>query len=208
MRANPRWRNLAEMERLFAESRQAAATRRRGLDRRPRRTRGAKAAVVALVVSTFAGGIVAEAHGPGLRTGEAAPRAERCPVPKLFRRAFAAASRDTGVPVSLLAAMAYEESRMKPDARSRKGAVGLLQLMPGTARELEADASDPAENMRAGAAYLARMLERFGDDLDLALAAYNAGPNAVAEAGGAPSLETLAYVANVKARAAASEGCR
>ena len=52
------------------------------------------------------------------------------------------------------------------------------------------------------------MLERFGDDVDLALAGYNAGPTAVAEAEGSPSLETLAYVANVKARAAALDGCR
>ena len=96
---------------------------------------------------------------------------------------------------------------MNPDARSRKGAVGLLQLMPATARELGADPNVPRENVRAGARYLARMLALFRGDVDVALAAYNAGPAAVASAGGRPSLETLAYVANVMARAAHLQGC-
>ena len=208
MPGRPASRNLSEIERSFAESRRAAAARRRGRERRPHTRRMAKALLVAVTVFAFAGGIVAEAHGPGPHTNAAVAPAERCPIPRELRRAFLAASEETGVPLSLLAAMAHEESQMNPNARSRKGAVGLLQLMPGTARELDADPTDPTENVRAGAAYVARMLEWFGDDLDLALAAYNAGPNAVAEAEGAPSLETLAFVANVKARALDTEGCR
>lgn len=97
---------------------------------------------------------------------------------------------------------------MDPDARSRAGAHGLLQLMPATARELDIDAAIPSENVRAGARYVARMLERFDGDLTLALAAYNAGPSAVVRAGGAPTLETLAYVLNVEARASALASCR
>ena len=122
--------------------------------------------------------------------------------------AFAAASRETGVPLSLLVAMAYEESQMNPNARSRAGAHGLLQLMPATARELALDARVPKDNILGGARYLRNMLDRFDGNLDLALAAYNAGPGAVEKAGAAPTLETLAYVENVKARSATLSSCR
>jgi soluble lytic murein transglycosylase-like protein len=132
----------------------------------------------------------------------------RCPIPKAFRRAFVAAARESRLQVALLVAVAEEESEMNPNARSRKGAIGLLQLMPSTAAELEADATVPRENIRAGARYLRALLTRFGGDVDLALAAYNAGPAAVARADGPPSLETAAYVANVRARAAWHANCR
>jgi soluble lytic murein transglycosylase-like protein len=79
--------------------------------------------------------------------------------------------------------------------------------MPGTARELALDPDHPPSNVLAGARYLRLMLERF-HSTDLALAAYNAGPNAVERAKGPPSLETMAYVANVKARAAALGSCK
>jgi soluble lytic murein transglycosylase-like protein len=95
---------------------------------------------------------------------------------------------------------------MDPEARSHAGAQGLLQVMPATAAELGADASVPAANVLAGSRYLERMIDRFGDQ-SLALAAYNAGPSAVERAGGAPTNETLAYVANVQARQAALSAC-
>ena len=98
-----------------------------------------------------------------------------------FRAAFATASAQTGVPLSLLVATAYEESRMNPNAHSGAGATGLLQLMPATARELRLDGDDPGANVLAGARYLRQMIDRFGS-LDLALAAYNAGPSAVEDA--------------------------
>ena len=88
------------------------------------------------------------------------------------------------------------ESRFQPTATSSAGAQGLLQLMPTTAAELKLDAQDPTSNVLAGARYLQRLLERF-HSTDLALAAYNAGPTAVARVGGAPNNETLTYVANV-----------
>ncbi|HVL39761.1 MAG TPA: lytic transglycosylase domain-containing protein, partial [Fimbriimonadaceae bacterium] len=99
----------------------------------------------------------------------------------------------------LLDALVAEESAYDPNARSRAGAMGLSQLMPGTARELGvADPFDPAQNLRGGAKYLAQMLQRFGD-LRLALAAYNAGPGAVEKAGLAvpPYRETQEYVERV-----------
>ena len=96
---------------------------------------------------------------------------------------------------------------MNPAAESAAGAHGLLQLMPATARELRLDGDDPATNVLAGARYLRQMLDRFGS-LDLALAAYNAGPTAVERAGQAPSLATLRYVDNIEARAALLVSCR
>ena len=129
-----------------------------------------------------------------------------CPIPRPFRNAFVSASRETGVPLSLLVAVAYEESRMDPSARSNAGAEGLLQVMPATAAEVDADASAPRANILAGARYLERMMIRFGD-VGLALAAYNAGPSAVERAGGAPTPETSSYVANVQARAATLSVC-
>ena len=79
--------------------------------------------------------------------------------------------------------------------------------MPGTAAELRVDADVPAANVLGGARYLRAQLDRFGST-DLALAAYNAGPTAVARRGGAASTETLSYVANVTARWRALVGCR
>ena len=111
------------------------------------------------------------------------------------------------MPLSLLVATAYEESRMDPAALSGAGARGLLQLMPGTARALRLDGDDPATNVLAGARYLRELLNRFAS-VELALAAYNAGPTAVERAGGAPTVATLRYVKNVEARADRLMGCR
>jgi soluble lytic murein transglycosylase-like protein len=204
------WRNLAEMDLVFARSRRRAAARRLGAPVRRSQTWGAaRALAVAVAVFAVAGALVAEAETPAGKRGakQSSPAPSACPIPDAFRPAFAVAARQTRIPLSLLVAVAYEESRMDPHARSHKGAQGLLQLMPATARELEADAAVPKENVLAGARYLERMLDRFDGNVDLALAAYNAGPAAVTKAGGAPSLETLAYVLNVKARAATLAAC-
>lgn len=204
------WRNLAEMDASFSQSRRRALARRaRGLRHRSRASQATRALVVAGAAFAVAGGIVAEAETPARKRAneQAAAVARKCPVPERLRPAFVAASRETGVPLALLVAMAYEESRMDPKARSHAGAQGVLQLMPATARELEADVRVPRENILAGARYLDRMLARFDGNVDLALAAYNAGPAAVARAGRAPSLETLSYVLNVRARAKTLTAC-
>src|SRR5205814_351018 len=121
--------------------------------------------------------------------------------------AFRTASRDTGLPLSLLAAVAWEESRMDPRALSAAGAQGLLQVMPRTARSLATRPGGPNADILVGARYLDQLLNRFDGNLELALVAYNAGPTAVEKIGGAPSLETLRYAKNVEARAAALAAC-
>ncbi len=107
-----------------------------------------------------------------------------------------------GLPAPLLEAVMAVESNFDPLAISEKGAEGLMQLMPGTARELEvSDARDPAQNIDGGARYLRQLHDRFGNDLVQVLAAYNAGPEAVKRSGGAvPAIpETQAYVRKVLA---------
>ena len=130
----------------------------------------------------------------------------RCPLPDRYRSAFEAAARDTRLPVALLVSVARVESNLDHRARSPAGARGLLQVMPPTAAELRLDPDRPASNVLAGARYLKQMLAAF-DSADLALAAYNAGPGAVARAGGAPGAETLTYVANVTRLWQRLQGC-
>lgn len=101
----------------------------------------------------------------------------------------------------LVQAVVQVESGYNVRALSSKGAIGLMQLMPDTARELGVrDPWDPAQNVRGGARYLKQQLQRFGGDLQLALAAYNAGPGAVSRYGAIPPYaETRNYVRKVLA---------
>ena len=104
------------------------------------------------------------------------------------------AARLHGVPEELFARLVQQESGWNPRAKSHKGAMGLAQLMPGTARALGVDAWDPMQNLEGGARYLARQYQEFGS-WRLALAAYNAGPQAVKKHGGVPPFrETKNYV--------------
>ncbi len=112
------------------------------------------------------------------------------------------AAKQNRIDPGLIAAVIRAESNGYPRAVSRKGARGLMQLMPATARRLGVkSAFDPRENIRAGAAYLAELAERFGEtNPDLILAAYNAGEHAVEEHGGVPPYrETRDYVRRVLA---------
>jgi len=112
------------------------------------------------------------------------------------------AAKQHRIDPALIAAVIRAESNGFPRAVSRKGARGLMQLMPATARRLGVkSAFDPRENIRAGAAYLAELAERFGEtNADLILAAYNAGEHAVEEHGGVPPYrETRDYVRRVLA---------
>ena len=131
----------------------------------------------------------------------------RCPIPQEFRRAFEAATRDTGLPLPLLVAVGEIESNFRADAVSPAGARGLLQLMPTTAAELRLDPDHPPSNVLAGARYLKQLLDRFRST-NLALAAYNAGPTAVTRAGGVLTPGIQAYVENVTARWRSLAGCR
>lgn len=112
----------------------------------------------------------------------------------------ARAAADTGLPEDLLHAVVQAESNYDYLAVSPKGAVGLMQLMPGTARQYGvADARDPQANLMAGARYLRDLLAQFNNDLPVALAAYNAGPGAVQKSRNAvpPYAETRRYVPRV-----------
>jgi len=171
--------------------------------------------VVAAVSGTGAGWLGnASAGKAAFRVIEPAPRVSptgqivthACPLPDSLRPAFERASRDTGLPISMLTAVGKVESNLTVNARSGAGARGVLQLMPSTAAALQLNIDDPNTNVLAGARYLREMLDRFSST-DLALAAYNAGPTAVEQAGGAPSLGVQTYVDNVTAVWRSIAGC-
>ncbi|MFD0857961.1 lytic transglycosylase domain-containing protein [Roseovarius aquimarinus] len=104
------------------------------------------------------------------------------------------AARKHAVPEDLFLRLVQQESGWKPTALSHKGAIGLAQLMPGTAKILRVDPHDPRQNLEGGARYLAMQYREFGS-WRLALAAYNAGPGAVKKYGDVPPYkETTNYV--------------
>jgi len=114
----------------------------------------------------------------------------------LLEAAAATAAARHNIAAALVDTVARRESFYRTVAVSKAGAIGVMQLMPATARALGVDPHDPAANIEGGSAYLRKQLDRFGGRIDLALAAYNAGPGAVARYGGVPPYrETQAYVA-------------
>ena len=120
-------------------------------------------------------------------------------APAAYRDLFTTAAARHGVPASLLASVARAESGFDPSAVSHAGALGLMQLMPGTARSLGVNPLDPGQAVDGAARLLAQDLRTFGSP-ELALAAYNAGPDAVRRYGGVPPYaETRAYVQRVLA---------
>jgi soluble lytic murein transglycosylase-like protein len=129
--------------------------------------------------------------GPGPAT-----TVRRAPFADLVRQEAAR----QGLDEELVHAVVTVESNYNPMAVSPKGAIGLMQLMPETARELGVTRpQDPEQNIAAGARYLRRLLDQYGGDLDLALSAYNAGPGAVDRHRGVPPFpETRDYVRRVK----------
>ncbi|HEX6095828.1 MAG TPA: lytic transglycosylase domain-containing protein [Thermoanaerobaculia bacterium] len=127
-------------------------------------------------------------------------------VPLHLSSAIHDAARAHGVDPRLVAAVARRESAFDSSAVSNKGACGIMQLMPATAEYLGVrDVFDARENIFGGTRYLRTLLDTFHGDLDLALAAYNAGPGAVAKHRGVPPYrETRAYVAAVRSTYEAS----
>jgi len=125
-------------------------------------------------------------------------RREKAPLHWQFDGLIGLTAREQSLQPALVKAVIAAESNFDPEAVSRKGAQGLMQLMPATAQALGVDDPfRPVENVRGGTRYLRLMLDRYGD-LGRALAAYNAGPRAVDHYGGIPPYrETRAYVKRV-----------
>jgi len=119
--------------------------------------------------------------------------------PSYFDKIIRSAARRHNVDPDLIRAVIKAESNFDSRALSRKGAQGLMQLMPGTAREQNVtDVYDPGENINAGVRHLRTLLDHYRDDVRLSLAAYNAGSNAVERYGGVPPFrETREYVRRV-----------
>jgi soluble lytic murein transglycosylase-like protein len=144
---------------------------------------------------------------PATATPEAPPPPGTVPVtappptasaPTTPRDLADAAADKYGLPRKLVRSVMRVESGFQPAAVSPKGAIGLMQLMPATARQLGADAQDPVQNVDAGARYLRQLLEKYNGALWHALAAYNAGTGAVDKYHGIPPYnETIDYVNRV-----------
>ena len=141
---------------------------------------------------------------PTVRPSSLRPTSSSDSVP--YASLFTQAAERYGVSATLLAAVAKVESNYDPTAVSSAGAKGLMQIMPGTARDLGVDPLDPAQAVDGAARLLASNLQQFDGSLELALAAYNAGAGAVKKYGGIPPYaETQAYVPKVKAALSALE---
>ena len=114
-----------------------------------------------------------------------------------YRQAARDAARKYGIDPEMFLRLIQQESSFRPDVVSPKGAIGLGQLMPATAKELGVDPTDPLQNLEGSARYLSQQLKRFGSP-ELALAAYNAGPTRVAKLGRVPNIaETQNYVKTI-----------
>ena len=156
--------------------------------------------------TTFANELTAASTAPAAAGANAAPTGSDVP----FASEIDAAAQRNGVDPALLRGLIRQESNFDPNARSAAGAAGLTQLMPGTAAALGvSNPEDPAQAIEGGARYLRQQLDRFGGDAAKALAAYNAGPGAVARYGGVPPYsETRNYVQRVLAYADEYRGGR
>ncbi len=149
------------------------------------------------------------AQAPAAVAAAAAPASGMATAePTPLELADAAADR-YGLPRALVRSVMAAESGFAPLAISPKGAIGLMQLMPGTAEVLGADPHDPAQNVDAGTRYLRDLLEKYNYGLRHALAAYNAGPGAVDKYNGVPPYrETINYISRIEKKLRAAEAIK
>lgn len=144
-------------------------------------------------------GVSAESTADPSAAAASTPAAPKFSATESLAGAFQAAAASTGLSPVLLEAVARQESGFNPDAVSSAGAVGVMQLMPATAAELDVNPYNAEENILGGARYLARLVNQF-HSVPLALAAYNAGPGAVEQYGGVPPFaQTENYVRSIMA---------
>jgi soluble lytic murein transglycosylase-like protein len=154
--------------------------------------------------SWVAGGPVAASIAPAASPPPAITQSEASAAPPQWQPQVSALAARYDLSPALIEALVWQESRWNPGAVSPAGARGLAQLMPGTARDLGVNPDDPQANLEGGARYLRLQLDTFGGDLEKALAAYNAGPGRVKQAGGIPAIrETRDYVTSIMARLSA-----
>lgn len=158
-------------------------------------------------VATYSGPTLFTAQGARPLLPAPAPRTAAGRPPAEVAQAIAESAGRHGVSAPLLTEMAWQESHFNSRAVSRKGALGVMQLLPETAARLGVDPLDVRANIDGGAAYIAQLIRRFNGDLRLALAAYNAGPETVERYGGVPPFaETQSYVRAILARLTAPSG--
>lgn len=164
---------------------------------------GARWVAGPLAVPTASSDNATSAVPPVAEAMVAYPQANAAGVPGRYAAKIHELAARYDLSPSLLEALVWQESRWRENAVSPAGARGLAQLMPGTARYLGVNADDPQANLEGGARYLREQLNRFGGNVEKALAAYNAGPGRVERAGGIPNIrETREYVTAIMARLA------
>jgi len=149
-------------------------------------------------VSKMGTTIAGESRTPSFRDEmRTALRPSPMACPEDIEAYVSSASEKYNLAPAIIKGVIRAESGFRPNAVSRAGAMGLMQLMPGTARALGVDPTDPQQNVDGGAKYLKQQIDRFGS-VENALAAYNAGPGAVKRYGGVPPYaETQRYVREV-----------
>lgn len=166
------------------------------------------------IIRLYANGGVTEIPSSQITAFEADEVAPPAPTPVLqvprTEDLIADAAKRNGLPVEFVKSVVAAESAFRSDAVSPKGAIGLMQLMPATAREYGAEASDPRQNVEAGTQYLRDLLLKYQHDdhqVLRALAAYNAGPGTVARYHGVPPYrETIDYITRVLRKYAKASG--
>lgn len=135
---------------------------------------------------------------PEIPAAEPAPPPPPPPAPRPPEELIEEAAKRYGLPPEFLHSVARVESAYRADAVSPKGAIGIMQLMPGTAAELGADPGDPEQNVDAGARHLRDLLLKYEGGVFRALAAYNAGSGAVDKYAGVPPYrETVSYIERI-----------